>query len=82
MSHDTIFYLVVVSIELIISISTTFHNTLYIKYLIGDLPVTPEIQHVRTEQLHDTQSMTSLCVMTSFTLLPAIVQGGQDVSGK
>jgi hypothetical protein len=55
---------------------------IHFSFVIGDLPVTTQIQFVRPEQLHETLRMTSLCVMTSFTLLPAIVQGGQDVSGK
>jgi hypothetical protein len=49
---------------------------------IGDLPVTQQIQLVHTEQMPETLRMTSLWVMTSFSLLPAIVQGGQVVSGK
>jgi hypothetical protein len=47
----------------------------YFNHAIGDFPVTPETQLVRTEQLHETLRMTSLCVMTSFTLLSASVQG-------
>jgi hypothetical protein len=53
---------------------------------IVDLPVTPQIQLVcglvSTEQWHVTMRMTSLSVMSSFTLLLTIGQGTDDVSGK